>query len=301
MKKLLNTIALFIWAQVVFAQDFPYHYFVHNVPLVSNPSLAAARDKLNFSVASYNLWAGGFKPLNDNVIAFSYDVKRKGKAKTSFDSDVGVGFVFANENIGPFTKNILQLIYAYHIPLTRDLQLSLGVSGMVANMSINVNSLNPLHGDDPRLVRGNNKTISFDGGFGAALINKQYEVSLSVLNLAPSDYRFEDPSIEDIVNFRKYFLSGTYHLELNPKIFISPLITLRNVEKDNFGYDVSGAVRLSSFRFGVGYRSEKTLFLYTRIDFKSFEFTYTSENPMQSNHMVGNGHNFSLGWKISKL
>ncbi len=299
MKKLLGTILFVSWVSVASAQDFPYHYFGHTVPLVSNPSLAAAGEKLSADVASYNLWAGGFKPLNDNILSFSYQFNGKRKARTRFDPRVGIGFVLANENNGPFVKNILQLIYAYHIPVSRDLQLSLGISGMIENMNIKLSELSPLNTDDPRLLMGSNKNILFDGGFGASLINERYTVSFSVLNIAPSDYRFEDPSVADIPNFRKYVLSGTYHYALNPKMWVSPLLTFRNIEKRDFGFDVSCSARFSAVQVGVGYRSEKTMFLFTKVELNGFEFSYTSENPMEANHMVGNGHNFSIGWTLS--
>lgn len=301
MKKFLSILTLLVCASAAFAQDFPYHYFGHTVPLVSNPSLAAASDRLTADVASYNLWAGGFKPLNDNIISFSYRFNSKRKARTRFDPRVGIGFVLANENNGALAKNIFQLIYAYHIPISRELQLSLGVSGMVENMHLKLDALSPLNTDDPRLLTGNNKNIVFDGGFGASLINEFYVISASVLNLAPSHYSFDDPSVADIENFRKYILSATYHYALNSRMWFSPLLTLRNIDKRNFGYDVSCSARFSSFRVGVGYRSEKTLFLFTRVELNNFEFSYTSENPMEANHMIGNGHNFSIGWSLSEF
>ncbi len=301
MKQFLISIALVIVVNVAFAQDFPYHYFNHTVPLVANPSLAAAKDQLSIDLASYNLWAAGFKPLNDNLIGVSYQVNRAKRAKKYSDSGIGVGFTFANENYGPFSKNILQLMYAYHIPLTRELQLSLGISGMLENMNINVGSLSPQHEDDPRLVVDNNKSTMFDGGFGATLSSKYYVVALSVLNLAPSNYSFEETSFSEIRNFRKYFLSGSYNIELNQKMSISPSVVLRNIEQNKFSFDAFCDFRFSSFHFGIGYRNEKTLFVFTKIQLEEFEFAYTSENPMEANHMIGNGHTFSIGWRLRKL
>ena len=46
-------------------------------------------------------------------------------------------------------------------------------------------------------------------------------------------------------------------------------------------------------------KSEDSVFLFTKLPFKDFFFTYYSENPLASNHMIGNGHTFSIGWVLN--
>ncbi len=286
-----------VFSSTVSAQDFPYHYFAHINPLALNPSLAAINNDIRASVASYNLWAGGFKPLNDNMISFSFSPNfGKHKRSRSYQRTVGIGVTFLNEKNGPFNQNTLHLIYAYHIPVNRETLLSLGVCGIVENIGIDINSLSPLNEDDPRLLTGNNNSFMIDGGFGASLKGELYQISFSVLNLASAVYRFNDASIENIENFRKYYLSGNYEFELNNIIHVRPEFTLRNSRYQNICYDTSFSVDFNRFLMGFGYRSENSIFVYTKIPFKKFVFTYTSENPLESNHMIGNGHTFSIGW-----
>jgi len=284
------------------AQDFPFHYFTHFNPMVNNPALAAVDDRMNVNVANYNLWAGGFKPLNDYLLNFSIPVEfKKNKRRTFYRPRVGLGAALLHENIGPFSQNIFQLIYSYHIPLSRKTVLSFGINGLVENIGIDVASLSPLQNDDPRILTGNNHAILFDGGFGASIRGKDFQISFSSLNLAPGVFKFKNSSAVDIQEYRKFFLSGNYKFELSDKFLFQPQFTLRNSIQDKFSFDSALDFELYFFSFGAGYRSENTVFIFTKIAVKDFVFTYTSENPLKSNHMIGNGHTFSLGWSFDLL
>lgn len=295
-KKIICLAAL-IFPMQLKAQDFPYHYFTHIEPMLNNPSLAALNHKINANAAVYNLWAGGFKPLNDYLISFSFSpgfvTNRRG---IYYEPRYALGAVLQHENFGPFSLNIMQLIYAYHIPLSNSALLSLGVNGIIENMGIDVNSLSPVQNDDPRLLNGNKNAFAFDGGFGAAVSGKDFRISFSVLNLAPASFRFSDGSSEEIPDYRKYFLSGNYLVSLTEKFYFQPEITLRNTIQNKPGFDLLSSFNLHFFSFGLGYRSESTLFLFAKVPLHEFVFSYTSENPVNSNHMVGNGHTFSVGW-----
>jgi len=281
------------------AQDFPYHYFTHINPMLNNPSLAALNQKMNVNAATYNLWAGGFKPLNDYVLSFSISPDFiKNRRGTFTEPRYALGAVLQRENMGPFTLNILQLIYAYHIPLSNTTLLSLGVNGLIENIGIDVNSLTPIQNDDPRLLTGNNNAFAFDGGFGATVSGKDFRISFSILNLAPATFRFNDGSSEEIPEYRKYFLTGNYVVKLSEKYFFQPEITLRNTIQNKPGYDMVASFDLHFLSFGMGYRSEKTIIIYAKVPVQDFVFSYTSENPINANHMIGNGHTFSVGWSF---
>ena len=283
------------------AQDFPYHYFTHIDPILNNPSLAAFNNKMNVNAASYNLWAGGFKPLNDYVLSFSLSPNFvKNRKGIYYESRYALGAVLQRENIGPLTLNILQLIYAYHIPLSNTALLSLGVNGLIENIGIDVNSLTPIQNDDTRLLTGNNNAFAFDGGFGASVSGEDFRVSFSVFNLAPATFRFNYDLSEEIPEYRKYFLTGNYLVKLSDKYFFQPEITMRNTIQNKLGFDSVALFDLHFLSFGLGYRSENTIFIFAKVPVQDFVFSYTSENPVNANHMVGNGHTFSVGWRFDQ-
>jgi type IX secretion system PorP/SprF family membrane protein len=296
--KLIVIVFLFA-ANTASAQDFPYHYFSNSNPMVNNPSFAAAKSQMRGDAGTYNLWAGGFKPVNDYMVSFSMspDFRKRGKPSW-YDTRVGLGAVFLSEKMGPFTQNIFQLIYAYHIPIDKSTFLSLGICAAVENLNVDVNILSPLYPDDPRLLNGNNNAIIIDGGFGAAVHGKNYTLSFSSLNLAGGDFNFNNNSAQEINNYRKFYLTANYNFQLSKNVHFQPFVTLRNSRVNSLNFDTSAAFNLTWLVFGAGYRSESSVFVFTKIPFNDFYIAYTSENPLGSKHMVGNGHIFSFGWEM---
>ncbi len=293
------TIVLVFASGYASAQDFPYQYFSNFNPMISNPAFTAFDSEIRTDVGMYNLWAGGFKPLNDYQFSFaiSPDLKtKKHKRNTGYEKRIGLGAVFLREQIGAFSQNIFQLVYAYHFPFSKSSFLSFGITSSVETLNIDINSLSPISTDDPRLLTGNNHSVLFDGGVGAAVHGWNYNISFSVLNLASDNFKFETSVADGINNYTKYYFSGTYNFELRANVHFQPNVTMRNSRIKKYNFDTSMTFDFTSFSVGMGYRSENSLFFYTRIPYKSLFFTYTSENPMSSNHMIGNGHTFSLGW-----
>lgn len=284
------------------AQDFPYHYFSLFNPMINNPAFAAFDSDMRADAGTYNLWAGGFKPLNEYQVSFSMSPDfRKRRRRTGYDTRIGIGGVLLKENTGPFAHNIYQLVYAYHIPLNESAVLSLGISGLVETMTIDVNSLTAAQPDDPRLMSGNNSSVLIDGGFGSAIHGENYVVSLSVLNLAAGEFHFKNSSAEEISNYRKFNVAAKYNFELNRNFHIQPVLAFRNTYTKNYSFDTSVGFNIKSFIIGFGYRKENSVFVFARIPYKEFFFTYHSENPVQSNHMIGNGHTFTFGWSFNSI
>jgi len=282
------------------AQDFPYQYFTHISEELNNPSFTAFEHDLLVEVASYNLWAGGFKPVANSFVNFSINA-RINKYSRRNEAKIGLGASVLREQIGPFLQNALHIKYAYHIPVARHTGLSFGVCGMIENIAVNVSKLNPNYSDDPRILAGNSNAAIFDGGFGVSVHAQKYGLSLSVLNLAPTNFSFKNSSVEQIKNYRKMHLTGQYNFELDRSLLVQPKISLRNNIQQKIKYDTEVNVKYKGFLFGAGYRSEQSVFVFTKMNFENLLFSYTSENPLKSNHLLGRGHTLSVAFKINEL
>ncbi len=295
-KNILIFLVLISWQ--VNAQDFPFHYFSHSAPVIMNPSMAAAKQTMSITAGAYTVWAGGYKPLNDYLlsIAFSPEFKKYRNYNPN-TTRVGVGLNLLNEQIGPFNQYLLQLMYAYHIPVTKDVLLSLGISGIIENLQIDVNSLSPGSPDDPRLSGGNNHAFLIDGGFGATVSSDKFMLAFSALNLTPGTFRFNEQQAEEIESYRRFYLNGRYRFFFARNLSVSPRATLRNSRFRSLNYDASLDFGFHYFDVGAGYRSENSLMVFFRLPVKDFTLTYTSENPLQVSHLAGNGHTFTLGWE----
>jgi hypothetical protein len=149
-------------------------------------------------------------------------------------------------------------------------------------------------------MTGNNFSILLDGGFGASILAEDFIVGMSILNLAPGTFRFSEQPASEFISYRKMFLSGSYIFNISQLFQLQPHVTLRNSNTKWLNFDSSLGFKFLYFGVGAGYRSENSLFLFLNVPFKGFIFSYTSENPLNSNHMMGNGHAFTIGWKLNK-
>lgn len=302
--KIRGTIAILFFVlscKCLNAQDFPYYFFSNFNPMVNNPAFAASENEIRADAGMYTLWAGGYKPLNDYLISFAISPEtkfRKQKRANSFKTKIGLGMVLLRERFGAFSQDIFQFDYAYHFAVSRNAYLSLGATIMVETLNIDINSLSPVNQEDPRLLTGNNSSGLFDGGFGTALHGLNYVISFSVLNLASDNFKFDDIRAAEINNYTKYNFSGEYNFEFNSYFCVAPRISIRNSVYKNYNFDPSVAVDFKHFRVGCGYRNGNSLYFFTKIPYKNFFFTYTSENPVRANHMFGNGHTFTLCWSF---
>ncbi len=210
-----------------------------------------------------------------------------------------MGAVFLKEQFGAISQNVYQLVYSYHFPVNRKWYLSFGICASLETLHIDLNSLSPINADDPRLMAEENSSVVFDGGFGAVFGGPGYHVAFSVLNLASDNFKFDNSPSKGINNYTKYYLSGEYNFELSYNVRFRPNITYRNSRTIKKYFDASAAFDLTFLTIGLGYRTENTLFLFTKIPYKNFYFTYNSENPLSSNHLIGNGHTFTVGWSFN--
>ncbi len=299
MKQIIWFSLLMVLGFASFAQDYPYHYFTHINQVVYNPSLVSAEDKISADVMTYQLWAGGFKPLSDYSLSISFSPGLMKRSRSNYyQAHYGLGATVLRDKIGPFNHNILQLIYAYHLPVADRVVLSFGINLLAENLAIDVHSLNPMQNEDPRLLTGKNQSMLFDGGFGTSLRGDKFRVSFSVQNLAPGTFYFNESTAGEFKSYRKFYLTGLYRFDLHNGMYIQPNVTIRNNIYEEAAFDLFIDCNLRLCSFGAGYRSEQTVFLFAAFPFNDFIFTYTSENPVKFNHMIGNGHTFSLGWKI---
>lgn len=297
--KLIAILFFGICSHTLFAQDFPYHYFAHFSESVYNPSQTARTSDINVALASFNLWAAGYQPVNDYLFGFSINpgFNRYNRAT---NSKVGVGAFLLRDQVGAFTKNSVLLNYAYHIPLNRTTDLSLGVCGISEFLSLGTSNLQAAQLNDPRILVGDNSTFVFDGGFGATVSSENYEIGLSVLNLAPSDFKFKNSAFYAINNYRKLFFSFKYFWNIDTDFVLQPFLLIRNNQQNQIKFDSLLDVKIKNISLGMGYRSEAVLMAYLKFLFGNFQFSYTSENPLKAHHMFGAGHTFSVAYQYSK-
>jgi type IX secretion system PorP/SprF family membrane protein len=115
-----------------------------------------------------------FSGQGDNPLSRSYV-----NSYTSAEPHHGIGFYALTDKAGRVRQTNVNATYAYHLGLSYDLNLSVGVSGGVASTSIDVASVTVDNTSDPLLTADYNNKIRPDVGGGIWLYSPRFFVGAS--------------------------------------------------------------------------------------------------------------------------
>jgi len=119
----------------------------------------------DFVRSSVNSFSGN----GDNPLSRSYV-----NSYTAAEPHHGIGFYALTDKAGRIRQTNVNATYAYHLGLSYDLNLSVGVSAGFASTSIDVKSVNVENSSDPLLTADYNNRIRPDVGFGVWLYSPRF-------------------------------------------------------------------------------------------------------------------------------
>jgi len=164
----------------------------------------------------------------------------------------GIGFMVVSDKAGEITQTNIDATYAYHIGLTSDLNLALGVAGGVSRSALNVSGVTTATPDDPAIDNGNTGIWSPDISVGVWAYSALYFVGASVQQLLPQKLYFDS---RDAVNQSKsvpqIFFTAGYKFFLSDDISLLPSIMVKEINPVPLTYDVNLKLSFRD-RFWVG-------------------------------------------------
>ena len=203
-----------------------------------------------------------------------------------------------HEKDGPLNYVNGTLTYSYFVPFNNAAtQLSFGISAQFQSYSVNMGMLDPLHDNDPELMKLNDKKFVPEAGFGVYLHDDQFFVGLSVNDLLLSDLPLNDNDVTK--NKRDYFFLTGYkfflkRFELEPAVFIAkindtPLYTFTRLKLYYMNYNW----------FAVSHRSTGTLMVSAGLRLRRFYLAYGYEHSVSKMMKYFEGsHEIMLGINI---
>ena len=146
---------------------------------------------------------------------------------------VGLGLTMFNEANGPLQHTGILFCYAYHISL-RDMRLSFGLSGVVAQYHLNTQEFKPVNANDPSLYT-NTSAIVPDINAGAMLYNRSLFAGISANGLV---------NINKVMGHAKTFpdivVCGGYKFTINNIFKFEPSLFIWRYGNGTFSTDVNG-------------------------------------------------------------
>ena len=243
---ILTVIILFV-VKVSAQQDPQFTHYMYNMSVL-NPAYATDNaDVINFGGLYRAQWVGIEGAPTTQTFFVHKPVSKR----------VELGLSIIHDEIGNIVnENNIFVDFAYVLPLSETVKLSLGLKAGVTLFDTNFNGLvlnNPL--PDPAFQ--NNISRSYPNvGVGTYLFGSNYYFGLSAPNLMTSRH------IETIngnpgsgVEAVHFFMTGGYVFQVNDNIKIKPAFMSKAVEGTPISIDLTTNVLINNkFEAGIGYR-----------------------------------------------
>lgn len=312
MRKGLLILIATVFVVSVDAQQLPvYSQYLYNKYLI-NPSVAGSDGYTSINLTTRQQWIGyAGAPRTYSLSAqtrllkqgysISENIFKKKTFKPQTTGRVGLGLNIFSDVNGLVRRTGFSTSYSYHMWMNGATQLSFGLSFNGYFYKIDQDQIEFEDPDDPWLYSDLRKGVFIpDFSFGASIVNRNYTLGVSVLELMEGFVKVGSDSYEQLKIERTYYLFGNYDFELDSKTILQPSLLLKMSEQLmpqadiglTYNYDnrfwVGAAFRTgSAIITNVGFRKDKFFIGY------SFDFTL---QPIQRS--TYGSHEFVLALKF---
>jgi type IX secretion system PorP/SprF family membrane protein len=273
MKKILFILAILASANAIAQQNAQYQQYIFN-ELVINPAYAGTKEFTNMSAIYSNQWAGLEGSPSTQTLALD----------GAFSNRVGLGFHLLNDKIGAQSQQAFFFSYAYRIPITEKLKLSLGIAAGASFFTLDGTKLLTDDGVvDPAIPTATEYQARFDSKTGLFLYSDRFYTGFSVSDLLSDVIRSKDLLIAK--QARHYYLTSGYIFDLSPKFKFKPSFLFKE------DFEAPSVIDINSFFL---YNERVWLGATARFGAKIF----SSEN-LDNTLRLRNGYSFMIEYYIT--
>ena len=246
------------FSNVMSQQESQYSMYMFNQLLI-NPAVTGTEDYMDAKLGYRNQWIGIEGHPQNFYGTFHTPFK---KLKSEFD-DVkplawhGIGGFATGELTGPMNKYKLYGSYAYHIPLSQTMILSLGTFLGFQNYYVNRDKVDFKDNVPDPAINGSVSVISPDGSVGGWLYSRQLYVGLSILQIFNNKVKVsENGNPEGKLN-RHYFFTAGYKIKLDEQWALVPSVLVKGLSPAPVQFDINLKARYQDkLWFGASYRNK---------------------------------------------
>ncbi len=295
MKKLILAALVFIALfSITKAQQLPlYSQYMMNGFLL-NPAMAGSVDYVPVRLTARQQWTG-IKDAPSTQAISAHGLLNNQK--------MGVGGYIFNDHFGPISNTGIQASYAYHIPISGEMKLGLGISFSAFQFKIDESNLHAIDNNDAALTGATEKVFVPDANFGAYLYSDRFFVGLSGAQLIQYKIKLNDQLAGNNQMIRHYYLTGGYTFSLNDDFNVQPSLMIKGTEKSPINLDFNiKAIYKQNYWLGISYRTSESIvaILGLKVDRYyigyAFDYTFsTIKNYSSGSHEIMIGINLGEG------
>ncbi len=287
MKKIIKYIIALLPVAAFAQQQDHYSMYMQNNFLV-NPAEGGTEEFIDIQAGYRTQWNHFSSKGTPNTI-FASAHAPIGKHEIKEDSIMplpfhGIGGALIKDEIGPFSITSLKIAYAYHLPVTTDLILSLGAFGGIKQYGLNKDDLSFSSKDgsnDP--VTANLRTaVTPDVSLGiwGYSLKKGYYFGVSTFQLLGSNVNIykdlaSQAKVDNVLKMHHWATAG-YKLDLNHKYFLVPSIVAKYVTNAPLTFDFNCKFKYQDKAWlGVSYRLQDAVVAMAGVNIKKiFDVAY---------------------------
>lgn len=279
----------------------------------ANPAVAGTEDYIDAKVGFRSQWVG-LTDAPQSYYATIHGPIKKNINHKQFDN-VSVkplawhsgGLMVTGEVTGPLNKNAIFGTYAYHIPLSSNLNLSLGASAGVQQYRVKAADLKyDPQGNYDKATAANTSVWAPDGNVGIWLYSKKFYFGASSMQILNKKVDLASNADAKSRLNRHFFATTGYRIKLDSAgdWALVPSIMFKAVAPTPVQVDLNCKIRYKDmFWGGVSWRNRDAfIFIVGMTLEQKFDIGYSYDyTTSQIGHFSSGSHEIVLGYRIPHL
>ncbi len=265
--KLITFAILLAFASAVNSQQLNSYSLFYNDLYLVNPAYAGVKQDLMLTTAVKQQWSGFGGAPSFQTLA----------GHMRFMDNMGAGGRVFNYTAGMLSKLGLEGTYAYRLQLNGSMYLSMALSAMLYQFSMNKSLINAKDDYDLAVMNSADKMIVPDFNFGMLFYDedKHYYTGISVYQLMGRKVSLLNNDNLANEQVRHYNFTGGYFMDINDNISIESALLLKFIETGYVQLDFNvNATFMKMFNVGVSYRTDNAIVAMFGLKTGSFMFGY---------------------------
>ncbi|PWS29428.1 hypothetical protein DHW03_06330 [Pedobacter yonginense] len=327
MKKLILLLSLTILSITGFSQQKPqYTQYIFNQYLL-NPALSGIENYVDFKAGYRKQWAGISDAPQTSFVSANWalgDNQLWSNALTSFPEQTGnpmdrnytqnytsspshhgMGVTGVLDKTGPISRLDANLTYAYHLQLSNNFNLSVGVAAGISRISLDVNALTFENPNEPILSRALVTQIKPDVSVGLWLYGARLFAGLSAQQILPQKLSFTgDASYNQGKEIPHIFATAGYKFYVDNEIAAIPSFMVKFASPTPASVDLNMKFAFKDkVWLGGSYRKGDSFAAMAGFNIgKMVNLTYSYDFTTSELNQVSNGsHEIVLGLLLNNI
>ncbi len=182
-----------------------------------NPAQTGSNDRNEINVLTMDSWAGIDGAPKTTTASGNFNATNR----------LGVGFVALSDQIGPVKTVRVGVSSAYHLPLSKRWKMSIGLNGMVSNMTVDLPSLSTTVSNDPHMMSMLNTGAQLRAGWGILVYHKKFFFGVSQPTLGK--VRFMNNNMTKFVQSQTFIAYAGAEIPMNKQWSFRPNVVYRYI------------------------------------------------------------------------